>query len=285
MRGRRRRSGGGAQAAPRDGRRRGRQGGPPPAPPEPKEPIADPFDYWDTYLGFVPSTAVTNGLLDLQRSLVGRLAPPREEEAVEDEPVVRWVSPVHLHANLRHLGNVLPGTVGHLRRSLAPTLSEVSSFPIRVGSLALWPEEGEPRAIWALLQAEDDAMAQLRERVDERLAEMGLPLPEHLFRPHVTVALVDRPIERAVFDEQAARFRGPGLGRFWLSEIGLFAHPGPRDGRFGFEQVARFPLHRSGSGGVRPHSRRRPHEEGPPAEEPPHEAEPALAEEPADAAP
>ncbi len=130
----------------------------------------DPFVRVNAFVGFALPTAATNVLLSVQR----RLAPRVQETGTQ----LRWVDPVHLHANLRHLGPVFPEHLEHLADALRAFAAETPSFPVRIGELLVAPSEGPPQALWAELEGDGLSLATVREGIQATFEELGLSLPE-----------------------------------------------------------------------------------------------------------
>ena len=220
----------------------------------------DPFSRCRAYVGQAVPTSVSNALRDVQRRLERRLE--------GDESGLRWVSPLSFHVNLRHLGEILPETLEHVKTTLDELAQQHTSFPVRAAELVFWPPEEPPSALWITLDCESGELTELRAAIDAAVDDLALAAPEHPFEPHVTLALIDGLPEAEDFLQQARAFRGQGLGRFWLSELQLFAQPIDEEGPALFEEVARSHMRRPLPGGAR--SRRSaPAEDGPQGRPPP----------------
>ncbi len=183
----------------------------------------DPFTRCEAFLALEPSTQVSSALLELQRRLDRRI--PHESNGL------CWIDPRTLRVNVRQIGPVIIEKLEPLREELTALLAQTPSFATRITGVAPWPDNDAPRALWALVEALPLGLIALRKALDERLRALGFAPPDHPFRPHLTLALLD--------DNANLRDELPQLiqnvprnlqSRFWISELLLLVRPVGDDG-------------------------------------------------------
>jgi len=107
----------------------------------------------------------------------------------------RWEPKDKLHLTLRYIGEVDGGMVGRVRRALASIDADPFSMAIR--GVGHFPPRGKPRSVWAGI---DDAtpVADLHERIDDALTDLGLAPDRRNFAPHITLARLRDPSSHEV---------------------------------------------------------------------------------------
>ncbi|HHB75783.1 MAG TPA: RNA 2',3'-cyclic phosphodiesterase [Desulfobulbus sp.] len=100
-------------------------------------------------------------------------------------PGARWVNPEQLHLTLRFIGEV----DGGMFRDIRETLDEVRSdpFTLQLDGVGFFPPRGKPRVAWVGLRQSVE-LSQLRNRIESRLAALGLEPETRKFSPHITLA-------------------------------------------------------------------------------------------------
>jgi 2'-5' RNA ligase len=105
---------------------------------------------------------------------------------------IRWVNPSGIHLTLKFLGDVDTGRVDDLLTAMGKASSsfELSSFPLRLSGLGVFPSAREPRVLWAGVNGDLAALRRLQALVDDALSELGFDKEQRPFRPHLTLGRV-----------------------------------------------------------------------------------------------
>jgi len=106
----------------------------------------------------------------------------------------RWVRPASIHLTLRFLGEVPDAVDGHYRDSWREVAAAARPFSLRLDGVGSFPPRGRPRVLWVGVREEgpEGRLARLAASFETAAREIGLA-PEHRpFRPHLTLARVDR---------------------------------------------------------------------------------------------
>ena len=118
-------------------------------------------------------------------------APVRETllAAMDDDPAIRWQDDDQLHLTLAFLGEVDRGA----ERDLADALTAIDSppFDLEIRGVGHFDRKGMPSALWAGL-APSEPLARLQQRVVSACRRSGAEPDRKAFRPHVTLARLNR---------------------------------------------------------------------------------------------
>lgn len=120
----------------------------------------------------------------------------------------RWEAQDKLHLTLRYIGEVDGGMVKQIERALASI--EADPFSMAIRGVGHFPPRGKPKSVWAGI--DDPApVADLHERIDDELTDLGLEPDRRNFAPHITLARLRDPssVEVAEFLTRHALLSSP----------------------------------------------------------------------------
>lgn len=119
-----------------------------------------------------------------------------EELAGLEQPLpgARWVDPDNHHITLRFFGDVSSRTANELVHELASI--ERQLFHVKVSGIGTFGKK-EPSALWAGVEP-SEALARLQSATEKAARSAGLAPEKRNFRPHITVARLNRPHEYAL---------------------------------------------------------------------------------------
>lgn len=100
-------------------------------------------------------------------------------------PESKWVRPESLHITLKFIGEQTPEQVEAIAERLRRI--EGSSFEIRCAGYGFFPTAKVPRVFWIGIEA-GPKLADLAERIDVAVAELGIPREDRPYSPHLTLA-------------------------------------------------------------------------------------------------
>jgi 2'-5' RNA ligase len=151
-------------------------------------------------------------------------------------PGARWQDDAQLHLTLRFIGEVERPQADDISAALGAITQPRPT--VALASVGAFDHKGKPHSLWAGI-APDEALRVLHARLNRALAGVGVAPEERAFKPHITLARLDRAA-------------GP-VGPFLLRAAGLASPPTTLDafllfesilGREGavYNAVARYPL-------------------------------------------
>jgi 2'-5' RNA ligase len=100
-------------------------------------------------------------------------------------PDARWVRPESLHVTLKFIGEQSEDDVDKIKRALANIAAD--SFELKFRGYGFFPGARAPRVFWVGIEGEPK-LTSLAAKVDETLAQIGIPKEEHAFNAHLTLA-------------------------------------------------------------------------------------------------
>lgn len=114
--------------------------------------------------------------------------PVRGELARLAQPVpgVTWTRPDQLHVTLRFLGDVDQGQIEPMITRLETV--RVAPFILPLDGVGTFPPNRPPCILWIGVGSGHPRLFQLRQRIDDAIISVGLPLDVRTFHPHVTLA-------------------------------------------------------------------------------------------------
>jgi 2'-5' RNA ligase len=161
------------------------------------------------FVAVVPPDGV---LADLDRALI----PLR---GAAGEP--RWIPPERWHVTLLFLGKVPEERVAELRDAVGRAVGRASPFTLRLAGAGRFGAGRRPQVFWTGVDGDVAPLTDLVERLHAGARELGLPVEDRPFRPHLTVGRwrPRRPLDAALPDRLAG-YRGPD----WpVTEVALLA--------------------------------------------------------------
>lgn len=158
---------------------------------------------------------------------------------------IRWTRPEGIHLTLKFLGEISDKQTVQVSRALE-ALGSFESFFVEVKAFGFFPDARRPRVFWVGVQA-SPVLAQLAERVDAAMEQLGFAPEGRTFSPHLTLARFKAPKPQPELLAALEPRRGFSLGRFQVSEFFLFESKlSPQGAQY--RRLARFP--RSSSAGT-----------------------------------
>ncbi len=134
-------------------------------------------------------------------------------------PQLKWVRPENLHVTLKFLGETDSTKLGPLQNALSAVRS---AEPVNLEFLGLgfFPNEKRPRVFWAGMQASAN-LKTLAADIDQAVHNLGFPLEERPFAPHLTLARISLPIVPPKLHQSISEKSGQSLGSLAMRQFHL----------------------------------------------------------------
>ncbi|MGB8325235.1 MAG: RNA 2',3'-cyclic phosphodiesterase [Candidatus Acidiferrum sp.] len=134
-------------------------------------------------------------------------------------PRVKWVRAENLHVTLKFLGNTDPAKLLPLQKVLA---SVHSPEPVTLDfhGLGFFPGEKRPRVFWAGLESSPN-LKSLAQDVDRAVHNLGYPMEDRPFAPHLTLARFNPPGMPPMLSSAAHENATRSFGSFTAREFHL----------------------------------------------------------------
>ena len=106
--------------------------------------------------------------------------------------VPRWVHLENLHLTVRFLGETPPDLTPDAALAVRDALEGSRAFDVVLAGAGSFPEARKPRALWLGIEQGAAEMGTLADALDPALEPLGWPRDDRPYRPHLTVARLDR---------------------------------------------------------------------------------------------
>ena len=106
--------------------------------------------------------------------------------------VPRWVHMANLHLTVRFLGETPPDLTPDAALAVRDALEGSRAFDVVLAGAGSFPEARKPRALWLGIEQGSAELGALADALDPALEPLGWPRDDRPYRPHLTVARLDR---------------------------------------------------------------------------------------------
>jgi RNA 2',3'-cyclic 3'-phosphodiesterase len=113
------------------------------------------------------------------------------KELQKTAPKAKWVRPENLHLTLKFLGETDEAMLGQIEGSLK-TIRSPEPVVLEFRGLGLFPNEKRPRVFWLGMEASAN-LWRLASDIDRSVQQLGFPLEQRPFTPHLTLARFNPP--------------------------------------------------------------------------------------------
>ncbi len=186
----------------------------------------------------------------MTRMFVAAYPPPAAREHLEaflvarqEAGAFRWTVPDQWHLTFAFFGEVPDRSLDLLVGGLEAAVKKRSAMHLSITGGGAFPHVGRAKVLWAGLDADDgEELNRLAKGCRTAGARAGAPPSGERFRPHLTLARINPPIEATKWVRLLDDYRGPD---WLLDEIALVAShlgEGPRK-RPRHEVLETFSLH------------------------------------------
>lgn len=101
---------------------------------------------------------------------------------------LRWVDETRMHLTLAFLGNVPRDWLPNVGEALARAVDDRRALQLSLGGLGAFPSTRRPRVLFASVSGEVGPLAELQHAIARELSAIEVPLDDHPFEPHLTLA-------------------------------------------------------------------------------------------------
>jgi 2'-5' RNA ligase len=106
-------------------------------------------------------------------------------------PYAKWVRPENLHVTLKFLGHTDASNLGNVKAGLQ-RIRNAQPVSLEFRGLGFFPNEKRPRVFWTGMEFSSN-LPGLATNIDHAMHELGFPLEDRPFTPHLTLARFDPP--------------------------------------------------------------------------------------------
>ncbi|HEX7001958.1 MAG TPA: RNA 2',3'-cyclic phosphodiesterase [Trueperaceae bacterium] len=113
--------------------------------------------------------------------------------ATRDLRAWRWVRPESMHLTLAFLGDVAEHRVGVAGNALRRSVEGMPELNLAATGIGAFPHLDRARVLWAGVKGDLRHLRELQSVVAAALRQMGLPIDDRPFHPHITLARARSP--------------------------------------------------------------------------------------------
>jgi 2'-5' RNA ligase len=106
---------------------------------------------------------------------------------------ISWIKPENLHLTLKFLGDVEERRIIEIADAVRKATAGALNFQLEVSGTAVFPSARKPKVLWLGFKEESGNLERLTERLEEKCEEIGFPIDERKFSPHLTIGRVRDP--------------------------------------------------------------------------------------------
>jgi len=160
-------------------------------------------------------------------------------ERLKPTAKIKWGRVANLHITTKFIGEWPESRLGELQRALA-ALTARDSFPVGVRELGWYPNEREPRVLWAGVEA-PDGLPGLAADTSRCLEPLGIKAERREYSPHLTLARIKGPAHLGALKQAVDGLPSREFGQFKSTSFHLYrSEPRPSGPRY--TSLAEYPL-------------------------------------------
>lgn len=141
-------------------------------------------------------------------AVVEHLAEFLEPRQAVDGPL-RWTLPEQWHVTLAFLPSVPDAGLDALTEQLAEAAGRQSSFGLRLQGAGTFPNPAQAKALWIGVAGDSEPLTRLAASSRSAAVRAGLEVDGGRFRPHLTLARANRPLEATRWLRVLELYQGP----------------------------------------------------------------------------
>ena len=148
---------------------------------------------------------------------------------------LRWSTAANLHITTKFIGEWPESRLEELKSALA-AIPAPPTIAIGLDGFGWFPNPHQPRIFWVSVKAPPQ-LAGLATAIETHLAALGIVKEDRPYRPHLTLARIDRPADLAPVRRAVAALPATGFGSFQAAAFHLYLSESGR-----YAKLASFPL-------------------------------------------
>jgi 2'-5' RNA ligase len=103
---------------------------------------------------------------------------------------VKWVRPQNIHLTLKFLGDTATADTDKISEAMTLATRNCPIVSLKAKGVGVFPNARRPRVIWAGLNGQVEALANLQQTLDALLADLGFARDTRAFKSHLTLGRV-----------------------------------------------------------------------------------------------
>ena len=150
-------------------------------------------------------------------------------DARQEAGSFRWAVPEQWHLTFAFFADVPDRSFDLLVEGLERAVARRSATQVAIAGGGAFPHIGRAKVLWAGLAADDGAeLERLAKSCRAAGARVGAPPSSERFRPHLTLARINPPIEATKWVRLLDSYRGPTWPLDHIALVASYLGEGPR---------------------------------------------------------
>jgi 2'-5' RNA ligase len=146
----------------------------------------------------------------------------------EADGPLRWTDPTQWHVTLAFLPAVADADLDELCERLTETADRRAPFELQLFGAGTFPNPARAAVLWLGVHGDTERLSQLATGTRNAAARSGVEVDGSRFRPHLTLARVNRPIDVTRWLRIFDAYRGPVWSVSQLALVQSHLGQGPR---------------------------------------------------------
>jgi 2'-5' RNA ligase len=135
---------------------------------------------------------------------------------------VKWVRPQNIHLTLKFLGNTATADTDKIVEAMTLAADDCAVVTLAAKGIGVFPDFRRPRVIWAGLNGQLEILADLQQKLDGYLADLGFPKETRAFKSHLTLGRLKGKIAADRMKTAIDRLKGFESESFEINQVILF---------------------------------------------------------------
>ncbi len=147
-----------------------------------------------------------------------------ELEAGPGGHAARWVTGDNIHLTLKFLGDVDDRRLPEVYRAVSSVCADCAPIEATVAGLGCFPNDAQPRIIWAGITRGARELVALAGALDLALGQLGFPTESRPYSAHVTLARANSraaPLDLAALRRAIADRRAREIGTMTVNAVSI----------------------------------------------------------------
>lgn len=119
----------------------------------------------------------------------------------------KWVEPTNIHLTLKFLGATPPETIPKIHEIMTAVADNARILPTSLEAFGAFPSLGAPRVLWVSLADKEKRLKHIAQGLEHPLSDIGFAHENRPFKPHITLARLHSPRNRASLIDAAQKFQ------------------------------------------------------------------------------
>ena len=149
---------------------------------------------------------------------------------------IRWVALDTIHITLKFVGDIPNLDLPKVCDAVSAACAGLQPFGVSLSEFGVFPSMESPRVLWVGIDDGQDTLRELRQKMDEPLLDLGVPIEQRQFNPHLTLGRLLKDIDTTKLADLMQRYKDKTTTEFLADRVVLYSSTKHR-GAFIYEPI------------------------------------------------